>query len=161
MQRQFRIALVICIALALCVTAIFWRKRAVGPPVITVHLLGYTNRIGPFAILAITNRSPSAVTLDPQSVVHYKSASTPWIEANALRVARLGPNKGFVQEIFVFPAGRETQWKFEGYAAYSSPWLDTRRAAERWYLKYVRRVKWTPISKTRQTFHGDVFECPP
>ena len=154
------LAIGIALALTFCTVAVFWRKTPVTPPVITVHLLGYTNRIGPFAILAITNCSRWTVTLDSQSVIDY-AASAPWIEANALRMTRLRPNEGFMQEIFIFPAGQGTRWKFEGYAAYSSPWLNTKRAAERSYLKYVRRVNWEPISKTRHTFHSDVFECPP
>src|SRR5262245_22080098 len=125
--RAISIAAIVLLGLV----AMLVRSPAALPPSVSVVLLGYTNRVGPYALLAITNRSESAITLDLTCLVKYSPAqgSEPHrvtsIEPNKFRMTRLLPNEGFVQDVFVFPASHG-EWQFEGYAAYSSAWLETR-----------------------------------
>ena len=136
------------------------------PPSVSVVLRGYTNRAGPYALLAVTNHSESAITLDLRCHVNYRNApqrSAPYIitsiDANTLRVTRLRPHEGFVQDVFVFPAS-QSEWQFECYASYVSAWLGVRHSAENWFQKHVRRMKSPPRSKTWHTFDSEWFTCP-
>lgn len=144
-----------------------WPKVAVLPPVISVTLLGYTNGIGPRALLALTNCSESAITLNPQCLLLYgivpegspRRHSVSSIEVDTLRITRLRPHEGFVQDFFVGPAP-DCQWDFQCDACYSSAWLDLRRFAENLFQKYVRRAKFPPRSRTWHTYNSELFTCP-
>ena len=160
-------AVAITATAVVCLIVALWRTSAGSPPVVSIGLLGYTNRVGPYAFLAITNCSESTITLDSQCLVKY--GQTPEggalrrdtvIEPNTLRVTRLRPHEGFVQEVFVFPA-TGSQWELECYAAYRSAWYEVRRSAERWFHKRIRRVEFPPRSKTWHTFDSELFICPP
>jgi len=168
--RRSRIvaAFVIAAAMMMGFVAMMWPRGAASPPALTINLLGYTNRIGPHASLAITNRSASMVTLNSVCLVTYGNApygAAPRIvtsvEENRLRVTRLKPQEGFVQEVFVFPAGQGQQWQFEYYASYTSSWRDWRRSTEAWFQKNIRRAKFPPRSATWHTFHSELLSCPP
>jgi hypothetical protein len=168
MKRRLRHVMAIAIAAIaiLGAGAILWLRPAGLPPSVSVILLGYTNRVGPYALLAITNRSESAITLDLTCLVKYSPGrgSAPRrvtsIDANRFRVTRLLPNEGFVQDVFVFPAS-QGEWQFECCAAYSSGWLETRRSAERWLRKRFRRMKFPLTSKAWHKFNTEWFICPP
>jgi len=131
-----------------------------------VALLGYTNGVGPYALLAITNHSESPITLNSFCVVQYAArpiGSAPRrvtsVDGNALRVTRLGPGAGFVQDVFVFP-GNPAEWEFEFFASRSSTWLELRRAAENWFQKHVRRARFPLRSKTWERFDTPWYTCP-
>src|SRR5256885_15604628 len=157
----------------LCLGAIVWLRPTRPPPVISVDVLGYTNRIGPHAFIAVTNRSDSTITLHPTCMVEYaptlpspvqsalQSRRIASIEANIFRVTRLGPGQGFVQEFFVFPAGDKSDWKFVYFASYKSIWLEARRSAENWLQKHVGNARWPPKSKTWEEYNSQWFPCPP
>jgi hypothetical protein len=159
-------AIAIAAMVVFALGAILWPRQGPLPPSVSVVLLGYTNRVGPYALLAITNHSESAITLDLRCIVKYGNArqgsaphSITSIDANTLRAPRLCPHEGFVQGVFVFPAS-QSQWQFEGYASYISPWLEVRRSAENWFQKQVCRMKFPPRSKTWHTFDSEWFTCP-
>src|ERR1041384_1625141 len=112
-----------------------WCLRPVRPaPEISLNILGYTNRVGPYAFIAITNRCDRVITLEPRCMVEYaakrsvlipNSVGPPhvtWIEGNVFRVTELRPHEGVVQEFFVFPSGDKAQWKFVYLASYKSSW---------------------------------------
>ncbi len=155
----------------LCLIVIFWLRQSPVPPVVSVDLLGHTNRVGPHTFLAISNRSTSTITLNPQCLVEYAPAQSlvvplrfesrrvTSIDANVFRVATLGPGEGFVQEFFVFPAGSKSDWKFVYFASRSSTWLEARRFAENWWEKHIRHSKWPPRSRTWHTFNSEWFTC--
>jgi len=159
-------AILIAAMVILGLAAIPWLRSTALPPVVSVVLLGYTNRVGPYALLAVTNRSESAITLDLTCLVNYSptQGSTPRritsIWANKFRVTRLLPNEGFVQEVFVFPFS-QGEWQFECYGAYSSAWLETRRSAEGWLRKHIRRMQFPLTSKAWRKFDTEWFACPP
>ena len=168
MKRRLRSMGVIAIA-ALAILglgAILWLGRASLPPSVSIALLSYTNRVGPYALLAITNCSKSAITLDSTYLVKYSltqnSAPHPLasIDANKFRVTRLLPNEGFVQDVFVFPAN-QGGWQFECYAAYSSVWLEIKRSAESRLGKLFGRVKLPLTSKALHRFDTEWLVCPP
>src|SRR5439155_19597081 len=153
--------------------AILWLRPSRPPPVISVEVLGYTNRIGPHAFIAVTNRSDAAITLNPQCMVEY-AAKPPLpipntvdaprvtsIDGNVFRVTELRPHEGFLQEFFVFPAGDKGQWKFVYLGSYKSRWLEARRSLENWVEKRVRHSKWPPRSKTWEVYNTEWFTCPP
>jgi hypothetical protein len=160
--RAIAIAAIVILGLG----AILWSRPAALPPSVSVVLLGYTNRVGPYALLAITNRSESAITLDMTCWVKYSPTrgSAPRrvasIEPNKFRITRLRPDEGFVQDVFVFPAS-QGEWQFECYAAHSSAWLETRRVAENWLRKHVRGVKFPLRSKAWHKFDTEWLACPP
>src|SRR5262245_54681128 len=120
MNKRLRNASVIIITLLviLGVGTILWLRVASLPPSVSIGLLGYTNRFGPYALLAITNCSDTAITLDLTCLVKYSpmQGTAPRrvtsIEANRFRVARLRHNEGFVQDVFIFPAV-QGEWQFE------------------------------------------------
>ncbi len=140
---------------------VLWTKGGGLPPAVSVTLLDYTNRIGPYAILAITNRCESTITLDTQCLVKYGKPIVTSVEPHTLRVTRLGPGEGFVQEVFVFPGGHKAQWVFHCYASRTSTWPGVRRSAEKWFHSHIRRAKYPPRSATWNTFQSDWFPCPP
>jgi hypothetical protein len=151
---------------AIAVAIVLW-PRADAAPLLTVEFLGYTNRTRPYALFAITNHSEGAVTLDPQCLMMYGTALSKTgrsrvdnIEPLKLRVTRLGPGEGFVDEIFAFP-GVRAQWQFECYASRTSRWLEFRRSVELWYHKDYRRMQFPPRSKTWHTFTVGPVDCPP
>jgi len=150
-------AVAVIATVIVCLVVALWRTSVGSPPVVSIDLLGYTNRVGPYAFLAITNRSESTITLDSRCLVKY--GKMPVIEPNTLRVTRLRPHEGFVQEVFVFPA-TGGHWEFECYAAYHSAWSEVRRSAEGWFHKRIRRVEFPPRSKTWHTFDSELFTCP-
>jgi hypothetical protein len=169
MRSRYRIvaAVAIIIAVMFCMSAVLRLGRGHAPPVVSVDLLGYTNRIGPYALVAITNRSDAPIKLDPQCVLGY--GKTPEglaprvvtsFEPHTLRVTRLGPHGGFTQEVFVFPASR-SQWQFECYTSYSSLWSETRRSLEKWVHKHIRRAKYPLRSKLWHRNQSKLFACPP
>lgn len=168
MRRRLRNLSVILIAVIVMfgLGVGLWLRRDRSPPSISIDLLGYTNRIGPSALLAITNRSESAITLDSMCLVKYSSGqgiSGPRItsiDANMFRVTRLLPSEGFVQEVSVFPAS-QNEWQFEFYAAYSSAWLETRRATENWLRKQVGSTSFRLASKAWHKFDTAWVACPP
>ena len=168
MKRRLRSVGVIAIAVLaiLASGAILWLRRASLPPSVSIVLLSYTNRVGPHALLAITNCSKSAITLDSTCLVKYSptQGSAPHhvtsIDANKFRVTRLLPNEGFVQDVFVFTADRG-EWQFECYAAYSSGWLEIKRFAEIRLGKLFGRVKLPLTSKAWHRFDTDWLVCPP
>lgn len=109
-----------------------------SPPSVSLVLLGYTNRTGPYALLGITNRSASAITLDSQCLVKYANPSSGGgaprvtsIEPNLLRLTRLDPQAGFVQEVFVFP-GTPCQWRVDYSASYRGTFVTFFRSWEQW-----------------------------
>jgi hypothetical protein len=146
--------------------ALLWLIRTEEPPVVSIELLGYTNRIGPHAILAITNCSRAAITLDPQCLVAYTATRgieprrPGAFEASKTAVTRLKPNSGFVQEVFVFPASKG-EWQFESYAAYSSVSFEMRRSIENRFGKLFRRIGLRPTSKAWHKINTEWRDCPP
>jgi len=166
MRRRLTIVGVIALAAiaTLALGMIFWSRSGSSPPSVSVDLLGYTNRIGPHAVLAITNRSKAAITLDTTCLVKYSKIGADKritsLEPNRFRVTQLAPNEGFVQEFFVFPA-TQGQWQFECYATYSSALLQARRAADLWLAKHARwtrkRIRFTTWQQTATEWR----ECPP
>lgn len=165
-RRRIFKALAVALAIALGLAALVWLRPGAAPPVISVTLLGYTNGVGPYAVIGISNCSQSAVTLDAQCLVQYaripagpRGRQPVSFEPNTLRATRLGPCEGFVQDIFVFPADR-AEWQLEFYASSTSGWLEMRRSAEAWVQKYVLRTKWLRRSKTWNTLHSEWFICP-
>jgi len=141
-------------------------KPVALPPSVSVDVLGYTNRVGPYALLAITNRSASAIRLDLTCLVSYSPGQGPGphrvtsVEAHIFRMTRLLPQEGFVQEVFVFPAPR-SEWQVEYRAAYSSAWLETRRFAENWLPKRIQASQYLLTSKAWRKFGTEWFACPP
>jgi hypothetical protein len=160
-SRIKRVA-VIGAALALLVviaaSILFWPGAEIAPKV-TIEFLGYTNRNRPYAILAITNRSSGAIALDNQCLMVYSTPVTS-IEPFTLRVTRLGPGEGFVQEVFAFP-GVPDHWRFECYASRTSLWPKFRRAVELWYYKDFRKMQYPRRSKTWHRFQTEAIDCPP
>lgn len=160
------ISVVLMLLTAIVVAIVLWPRAEVAP-VLTVEFLGYTNRNRPYALFAITNHSKGSVTLDPQRLMKYGTALSRTgrlrvdsIEPLTLRVTRLGPGEGFVDEIFAFP-GTKAQWQFECYASRTSAWLEFRRSVELWYHKNYRRMQFPPRSKTWHTFTVGPVDCPP
>jgi len=154
------------------VGAISWLRPARPRPVISIDLLGYTNRIGPHAFIAITNRSDAIIALEPRCMVEYavrpllapNSVDPPRvtsIEGNVFRVTELRPGEGFVQEFFVFPAGNKGQWQFVYLGSYKSRWLEARRSVETWLHKHVWHAKWPLRSKTWEAYNSEWWVCPP
>ncbi len=157
-----RIPRIACIGIAAAllvsaVASIVLLTRPNVPPHLTIEFLGFTNRNRPYALLAITNRSTTRVTLDGQCLMLYPGS----VEPLTLRVTQLGPGEGFVDEIFAFPAGARSQWRFECYASRTSSWLELRRAVELWYHKNYRKAQFPPRSKTWHTFQTKAIDCPP
>jgi hypothetical protein len=148
-----------------CAGVLFWPESRALPPSVSAELLDYTNRIGPRALLGITNWSAAAITLDGTCLVQYSSRTgstrqVTSLDANKFRVTQLLPNEGFVQEVFVFPAGRG-EWQFEYYAAYSSEWLETKRSAERWVQKHFPSTRFRLTAKEWHKFNTAWLPCPP
>ena len=165
-KRVARICAALMLLMAITVAIALWPRAEVAP-MLTVEFLGYTNRTRPYALFAITNHSKSAVTLDPQCLMSYGTALSKTgrsrvdsIEPLKLRVTRLGPGEGFVDEIFAFP-GTKSQWQFECYASRTSTWLEFRRSVEQWYHKDYRRMEFPPRSKTWHTVTVGPVDCPP
>src|SRR5262245_19493436 len=76
--------------LAILLTILWLRPAADLPPSVSMVLLGYTNRVGgPYALLAITNRSESAIMLDLTCLVKYSPAHG----AARRRVTSIEPNR--------------------------------------------------------------------
>lgn len=148
------------------VCAITWRGSVPAPPSLSVMFLGYTNRIGPFAIFAITNLSRSAITLDPTCLVNYSPQQgtnlhrITSVEGHKLRVTRLLPNEGFVEEVFVFP-GNEGEWQFHCSAANSSALLKSKSSMERWLRQYVKGLHHSRNSKVWTYFDTEWHPYPP
>ena len=160
-SRNKRVAIIGAVVALLIVMAgsiLFWPGAEVAPTV-TIEFLGYTNRNRPYAILAITNHSDGTVILDGQCLMRYSTPVTS-IEPFTLRVTRLGPGEGFVDEIFAFPGVRD-HWRFECYASRRSLWLKCRRAAELWYYKDFRKMQFPLRSKTWHRFQTEAIDCPP
>jgi len=153
---KWKLSIILGLALTLLVVLSLARRPPRPRPEISVDLLGYTNRTGPFALLAITNRSSGPITLNPHCVVSYGRA----FEGNVLRITQLNAHEGFVQEVFVFPAGGISEWRLMYYACHRSAWLDLRRSSENWWQKHVSRPKWPPLSKTWQSYNTDWMLCP-
>ena len=153
-----------CCGLLVSLTIVCLRP-ARSPPSVAISHLGYTNGTGPYALLAITNCSDSAIALDSTCLVKYSPTQGAQLrrvtsyEANKLRVTRLLPNEGFVQEVFVFPAG-QGEWQFECYAAYSSGWPVVRRAAQNRVRKLLGRARLPFPSKGSYKFDTEWFSCP-
>ncbi len=151
------------------IAIILWLRPPPSPPAISVTLLAYTNytnRVGPYALLAITNHSQSSVSLSTVCMMLYGTkplGSAPHrvtsIEGNTLRVTRLRAQEGFVQDVFVFP-GAPAEWEFEFFASKRSTWLDLRRSAENWFHKHIRGSKYPFISKTWQILDSQWYPCP-
>ena len=163
MKRSRRTIFAAVIAGAL-VTGAILGLRPMPPPSVSVTLLGFTNRVGPHALLAVTNQSRSTITLEATCLVSYSgpqssSRRVTSIDANRFRVTELQPHEGFVQEFFVFPASK-TEWYFEGYAAQSSPWLHTRMSIERWLRRQSRRVGFPLTMNSWHKFTSEWFDCP-
>jgi hypothetical protein len=165
-KRVAMISFVLMLLTAIAVAIVLWPRAEVAP-MLTVEFLGYTNRSRPYALFAITNHSKGSVTLDPQCLMSYGTApskSGPLrvtsIEPLQLRVTRLGPGEGFVDEIFAFP-GVPAQWQFECYASRTSTWLEFRRSVEQWHHKNYRRMQFPPRSKTWHKFTVGPVDCPP
>jgi hypothetical protein len=154
-KRVAVIAAAFALLVAIAGSILLWPGAEVAPKV-TIEFLGYTNRNRPYAILAITNHSEGAVVLDGQCLMSYGT----WFEPFTLRVTRLGPGEGFVDEIFAFP-GVPNQWRFECYASRTSRWLEFRRAVELWYYKDFRKRQFPPRSKTWLRFQTEAIDCPP
>jgi len=156
----------IVIAAALLLLAFFFRAaRTAPPPSVSITLLGYTNRVGPHALLAITNHSPRAIALQPICLVVYSPTRgveprrPVSFEGNKTAVRQLGPGKGFVQEVFVFPGGGG-EWQFRCYAAYSSPFLHLRSSLEERFGKFLRRIGMPPASKASRQISTEWRDCP-
>jgi hypothetical protein len=168
MRNRFKVTIVIAIAAAMLsgVGAMLWLGPAASPPSVSVDLLGYTNRVGPYALVAITNHSESAITLHACCLVKYTSTSRnsaprriTSFDANTLRVTRLRPHEGFVQDVFVFPASK-SEWQLECNASYSSAWFEVRRSAEDWFRKRVRSMKGPRRWVTWHAFDSEWHACP-
>ena len=182
-KRVAVISVVLMLLAAITVAIVLW-PRAEAAPMLTVEFLGYTNRTRPYALFAITNHSKGSVTLDPHCLMNYGTALSKTgrshvesIESHNLRVTRLGPGEGFVDEIFAFPASPvrppegfvggiftspvPVQWQFECYVSRTSTWLEFRRSVELWYYKDFRRMQFPPRSKTWHTFTVGPVDCPP
>jgi hypothetical protein len=182
-KRVAAISVVLVLLAAIAIAIVFWPRAEVAP-MLTVEFLGYTNRTRPYALFAITNHSKGSVTLDPQCLMMYGTALSKTgpsratsIEPLKLRVTRLGPGEGFVDEIFAFPASPvpppegfvggiftsriPVQWQFECYASRTSTWLEFRRSVELCYYKDFRRMEFPPRSKTWHTFKVGPVDCPP
>jgi hypothetical protein len=146
--------------------SLVWLSRPEPAPRASIDLLGYTNRVGPHAILAITNRSGRAITLDGTCLVAYSPTrgiaprQPNAFDANKTAVTRLGPNQGFVQEVFVFPASKG-EWQFECYAAYSSIWFNVRRSIEKRAGGFLRRIGLPLTAKASHKINTDWRDCPP
>ena len=97
-KRMAMIGGVIALLVVIAGAILFWPGAEVAPKV-TVEFLGYSDRNRPYAILAITNHSQGVVLLDGQCLMRYGT----WMEPFTLRVTRLGPGEGFVDEFFAFP----------------------------------------------------------
>jgi hypothetical protein len=158
---------VLCFSFFLIVPlAVVWLRPVASPLSVSITHLGYTNGFGPYALLAITNSSHSAITLDSTCLVKYslKDGSAlrrvSSIEANKFRITRLFPGQGFVQDVFVFPAG-QGEWQFECHAAYSSGWLEFRRSLENRIRKFFSQVRAPFSSKAWRKFETDWLACPP
>jgi hypothetical protein len=153
------------VVLSIIVGTTLVRSPAV-PPQLSIDLLGYTNRIGPHALLAITNCSTRPILLESSCLIKYSTAASPGartansIDANTFRLTRLAPNAGFVQEFFVFPGG-QGEWQFECYAAYGSTWLNAARSMEKRFRRFFPRIKWSFTSKAWRQFRTEWRECPP
>jgi hypothetical protein len=143
-----------------------WLKPVGSPISVSIRHLGYTNGVGPHALLAITNRSDSAITLDSMGFVKCSPTSgvvlrrVTSIDPNKLRVTVLRPNEGFVQDMFVFPASHG-EWQFECRAAYSSRWLEVRRFAENWLRKIFPKLRTPLTSKAWHAFDTEWLALPP
>jgi len=146
--------------------ALLWFTRVERAPSVTIDLLGFTNRIGPHAIFAITNRSAAAIVFDAQCVVAYTTTrgmeprQPIWFEGNKVAVTRLMPNHGFVQEVFVFPGGGG-EWQLACNAAYTSVWVDIRRSIEKRCGKLLRIIGIPVKSKSWHKIHTEWRNCPP
>ena len=162
-RRKLFAALTLCILLVL-LTLVCLRPAGLPPSVSIAHL-GYTNGVGPYALLAITNRSDSAIALDSTCLVKYSPTQgsalrrVTSIEANQLRVTRLLPREGFVQAVFVFPAS-QGEWQFECYAAHRTGWPAIRRFAKDQVRKLFRRARRPFNSKAWHKFDTEWLSCP-
>ena len=156
------------LCLLIILSAIVWLRPAGVPLSVSVSVLGYTNLVGPHALIAITNRSDRAITLESTGWVCLSGnpsrapGDITSIYPNNFRVTELGPQEGFVQEFFVFPAGRESAWKFQCNAAYSSALLEARRSAENWLRKHKLSSKYRLLtSRAWHTCNTEWSACPP
>jgi hypothetical protein len=151
---------------ALSGVATLLTRPAASPPSVSTVLLEYTNRTGrPYALLAITNHSAGAISVKPTCLVLYSTkpasagSQVTSIEANTVRVTRLQPNAGFVQDVFVFPDSKG-QWQFECYAAYSSKWLETKLLVENRLRKTSPSISHLLTTKAWQKFNSSWYDCP-
>ena len=165
-KRVAVVSVVFALLAAIAIAIVLWPRAEVAP-MLTVEFLGYTNRNRPYALIAITNHSKSAVMLDGQCLMSYGTALSKTgplrvdsIEPFKLRVTQLRPGEGFVDEIFAFP-GVPAQWQFKCYASRTSTWLEFRRSVELWYHKNYRGMQFPPRSKTWHTFTVGPVDCPP
>jgi hypothetical protein len=166
-RRKSLIALIAAIA-AVGLVVVHAPKSERPPPSISVEVLGYTNRVGPYALLAITNRSESPIKLNVSCEVQYarpvqksEKHSVDSIEPFSFRVTKLGPHEGFVQEVFVFPAGKNGEWQFICEIAYSSRWLEFKRSAENWLNNSVHQQVFSPKPETWRRIESEWLPCPP
>lgn len=152
------------IVVTFMVAMMFWMRGPARPPSLTIELLGYTNTTGPFALLAITNTSPTPITLSTHCLVNYSPTGGPRqrvnIEMNRTATNRLLPNQGFVQEVFVFPSG-ERVWQFEITAAHSSGSLELRRSVEGWVRKTFPSIRFRLIDRFYHQFTTEWLTAPP
>jgi len=156
----------IVITAALLLFVLFFRLNLTAPPPsVSITLLGYTNRVGPHAMLAITNHSRTTIALDPICLVAYSPTRgieprrPTSFEGNKTATRQLAPGKGFVQEVFVFPGGGG-EWQFQCYAAYSSAFLDFRSSLEKRLNKFLRRVGLPPASNASRPITTEWRDCP-
>jgi hypothetical protein len=155
------------VAVALLTVATVWQRSQTELPLrVSAELLGYTNRIGPFAVMAITNRSSSAVTLHTRSRIQYSLGLNPTnhlvtaVDGHNFKVTKLAANQGFVQEFFISP-GRDFQWQLSFDAAYSSVGMEARALTEAWIRKHFPRLRFLLTSESWHKFETDWFPSEP
>ncbi len=156
--RQAGLRFLLClggVAAAVGMVAVLFHPPRREPPSVTIELLGYTNRTGPFARLAITNHSAFAITFRRTCLVCYSLANGPrrLVSIDVDTTARLGllPDEGYVQEVFVFPTDQSV-WHFEMAAAYSSRWLDICQCSEDFLRKGLPFVRHPLTSRSYREF---------
>lgn len=157
----------LCFCFLIVVLALAYLSPVSSPLSVSITHLGYTNgpMPAPYAMFAITNHSDSAITLDTMCMVKMSATRGALRNANAydpydLRITRLGPGEGFVQDVFIFP-GTHGEWQFECYAAYSSIGLDLLRSLEKRVRKFFSYQRAPLTSKAWHTFETEWFPFPP
>jgi len=153
-RPTLRPAVALAATLGLIVAGLSLFRPPPAPPAPAIQVLGYTNRAGLIARVAITNISDQPLALGGQCLVNYSPAAQPRfrqsIEVHTTSTLHLGPNEGFIQEVMVFPAPDDL-WQFEIAAARDSGWLRILRSAENTI------VAWLPAFGHRLTtrfYHG-------